>query len=85
MKQPKSFLPVISPQNLSNPLKFQGAILCCCLPKWVESSLVVIYIKGVKCARTTSTKARSLSPEQEVIYPMMTLERWMEYLRSVAK
>ncbi|KAB1219358.1 hypothetical protein CJ030_MR3G001159 [Morella rubra] len=39
MKPPKSFPPVISPRNLSNPLKVQGAISCC----------IVFQKRGIIC------------------------------------
>ncbi|KAB1219180.1 hypothetical protein CJ030_MR3G008353 [Morella rubra] len=39
-------------------------------------------MSGVKRARTTRTGTGSSSQEQEVVDPMMTLERRMEYLRG---
>ncbi|KAB1216247.1 putative inactive purple acid phosphatase 24 [Morella rubra] len=84
----KSFLPVISPQNLSNPLKVQGAISCCIVSK-VRGIILHCLLRqsihkmsGVKRARTTRTGTGSSSQEQEVADPMMTLERRMEYLRG---
>ncbi|KAB1212808.1 hypothetical protein CJ030_MR5G011908 [Morella rubra] len=83
MKPPKSFPPVISPRNLLNSLKVQGAISCCIVFQKRGIIFIVFYAKSCKRATcTTRTGTGSLSQEQEVTDSMMTMERRMEYLRG---